>query len=208
MKQQRIQQAASNIAASTPPSSKLGGRPVAPESLSEAAAQAAHRRSNHALKASLDKAVAERAAAAAAEARARDEAQQAQARARDANASRAAADAAAAQQQQRAAWAGSPAVREALAMLLAHPSNAPPRRGVVCAQLIQLLVKICHNPLDPKYRRLNPHAPAFPNAHGALVLLQALGFEYDDAVQRFVLRDGYSAPLLAETAGQLRDRAG
>jgi hypothetical protein len=200
----RIQQSAASIAAATPASAVLGGsRPALPHN--EAAARAATRRANHEVKQRLDKEAEARAAKAVAEAGARAVAHAAQTQAREANAARAAAEAAAAARGSRAAWAnGSAELHAALSVLRSHADTPPQELAQSVAQLLAILTTIRDRPDDDRCRRLNVHAARFPRAHGALALLAAVGFDYDDGCQRLVLpADGYSRAALAATVGEL-----
>jgi hypothetical protein len=206
MRQQRVQQAAASIAAATPTSAVLGGRHEA--DAREAAARAAKRRANTLLAEQLAKEEEARAAARTADAQARAEAQATQARSRQANAARDAAEAAAAAERTRAAWsANGGALQEAFDVLCTHPHNAPLLLAPAVATLLLALARIRAQPHEDKYRSLNMHHPRFPNAHGALALLLALGFVHvksaDGTGDRLVLPAVHSHAALVSTIGQL-----
>ena len=201
MRQQRIQESAASIAAATPPSMVLGGALHAVP-INQAAAQAAARRMNLAARERLDKAAQLRAASAAAKTQAREDAQTAQARARDFNAARAAAEAAAAAERLRAAWAdGATALQDALGVLCANADVQQRQQAV--SQLLAILTAIRDQPDQARRRQLNMQSRSFPNAHGSLAVLHALGFEFSDESQRLVLADGYNRAALAAAVGQL-----
>jgi hypothetical protein len=181
--------------AATPASTVLGGAgPGEGVSTSRAAAQAAQRRSNLLAAEKLAKAAAARAATAAAEEAEQRRRHEAQAQASAANATRAAAEAAAAAQGQRAVWGGGALLDDAMAVFQASSTS------VHAAQLLAIL----QNAHDNASRRsLNVHAAGFPNAHGALAVLLACGFAWDERAARLVLPAAHNKALLVEAIGRL-----
>ncbi len=161
-------------------------------------------RQNQEIRRRHDREEQEAAALRAAEAAERAARQDAQARARAANAARDAAAAAHASQAVRQAWGDSELFEDAVAVLCSHPDNAPDVLHATLAKLLLILNAIEAQPEAQSKRRLNLHSAAFPNAHGALAALLALGFVYDDDAALLVLRDGYRRAALAHARGRLQ----
>jgi hypothetical protein len=179
----------------------LGGREPPPGATTgDAAALAAQRRRNLAAAERLEREAQAAAARRQADADARAAREAVAARAREANAARAAADAERAARDVRAAWAGSALFDDALTVLQQHPDNAPAALPATLQQLASILAAAEGT---SACRRLNVHSARFPNVHGALAALLALGWVYDDDARLLVLPDGFSRAALAEARGRV-----